>query len=106
MIDTICAVLLLLYNPIAKRSIYCKYLHCFLFMQIDVYEDQLGGCVAFLANVDAKEDKLITFRNITYSVPPWSVSILPDCKNVVFNTARVCFPSCYPLCVYIIVKDS
>ncbi|KAG6534969.1 hypothetical protein ZIOFF_008883 [Zingiber officinale] len=57
--------------------------------EIDVYEDQSGGCVAFLANVDEQEDKSITFRNVTYSVPPWSVSILPDCKNVVFNTAMV-----------------
>ncbi|XP_021889259.1 beta-galactosidase 3-like [Carica papaya] len=24
-----------------------------------------------------------------YSLPPWSISILPDCKNVVFNTADV-----------------
>ncbi|KAG6539272.1 hypothetical protein ZIOFF_004434 [Zingiber officinale] len=57
--------------------------------EIDVYEDQSGGCVAFLANVDVQEDKLITFRNVTYIIPPWSVSILPDCKNVVFNTAMV-----------------
>lgn len=24
-----------------------------------------------------------------YNLPPWSISILPDCKNAVFNTARV-----------------
>lgn len=30
------------------------------------------------------------FNNMHYSLPPWSISILPDCKNVAFNTAKVC----------------
>ncbi|TVU36334.1 hypothetical protein EJB05_18266 [Eragrostis curvula] len=55
----------------------------------DVYTDQSGGCVAFLANVDSDKDKVVTFRNRQYDLPAWSVSILPDCKNVVFNTAKV-----------------
>ena len=25
-----------------------------------------------------------------YNLPPWSISILPDCRNAVFNTAKVC----------------
>nr|GEV00822.1 beta-galactosidase 10 [Tanacetum cinerariifolium] len=29
------------------------------------------------------------FRNVSYTLPAWSVSILPDCKNLVFNTAKV-----------------
>ncbi|XP_042454912.1 beta-galactosidase 3-like [Zingiber officinale] len=57
--------------------------------EVNVYKDKFGGCVAFLANIDEQEYKFITFRNVRYSVPPWSVSILPDCKNVVFNTAKV-----------------
>ncbi|WOK96410.1 beta-galactosidase 3 isoform X1 [Canna indica] len=57
--------------------------------EADVYEDPSGGCISFLANVDEHEDKLITFRNATYHVPAWSVSILPDCKTVAFNTAKV-----------------
>lgn len=24
-----------------------------------------------------------------YDLPPWSVSILPDCRNVVFNTVKI-----------------
>ncbi|KAK7282946.1 hypothetical protein RIF29_12086 [Crotalaria pallida] len=24
-----------------------------------------------------------------YNLPPWSISILPDCRNVVFNIAKV-----------------
>ncbi|KAM0869000.1 hypothetical protein ACQ4PT_040959 [Festuca glaucescens] len=55
----------------------------------DVYTDHSGGCVAFLANVDSEKDKVVTFRNRQYDLPAWSVSILPDCKNVVFNTAKV-----------------
>ncbi|OAY67949.1 Beta-galactosidase 3 [Ananas comosus] len=55
----------------------------------DVYTDPSGGCVAFLANIDEEKDKLVVFQNKSYNIPAWSVSILPDCKNVVFNTAKV-----------------
>ncbi|KAM0862872.1 hypothetical protein ACQ4PT_044966 [Festuca glaucescens] len=55
----------------------------------DVYTDHSGGCAAFLANIDSENDKVVTFRDIQYDLPAWSVSILPDCKNVVFNTAKV-----------------
>ncbi|KAK4780301.1 hypothetical protein SAY87_016407 [Trapa incisa] len=58
-------------------------------LEADVYTDSSGACAAFLANTDDKEDKMIEFRNRTYNIPAWSVSILPDCKNVVLNTAMV-----------------
>jgi len=58
-------------------------------LQADIYSDQSGGCVAFLANIDSANDKVVTFRNRQYDLPAWSVSILPDCRNVVFNTAKV-----------------
>ncbi|KAM3352988.1 hypothetical protein ACQJBY_024266 [Aegilops geniculata] len=57
--------------------------------EADVYTDHSGGCVAFLANIDSEKDKFVSFRNRQYDLPAWSVSILPDCKNVVFNTAKV-----------------
>lgn len=57
--------------------------------EADIYSDQSGGCVAFLANIDSANDKVVTFRNRQYDLPAWSVSILPDCRNVVFNTAKV-----------------
>ncbi|WVZ18083.1 hypothetical protein V8G54_005405 [Vigna mungo] len=38
---------------------------------------------------DDKNDRTVEFRNTSYRLPAWSVSILPDCKNVVFNTAKV-----------------
>ncbi|KAM3319362.1 beta-galactosidase 10 [Capsicum chacoense] len=57
--------------------------------EADVYQDASGACAAFLANMDDKNDKVVQFRNSSYHLPAWSVSILPDCKNVVFNTAKV-----------------
>ncbi|KAE9604191.1 putative beta-galactosidase [Lupinus albus] len=58
-------------------------------VEADVYTDTSGACAAFIANVDDKNDKTVEFRNASYYLPAWSVSILPDCKNVVFNTAKV-----------------
>ncbi|GAU32172.1 hypothetical protein TSUD_68430 [Trifolium subterraneum] len=46
-------------------------------------------CSAFLANIDEHKAATVTFRGQTYTIPPWSVSILPDCRNTVFNTAKV-----------------
>ncbi|EEF39470.1 beta-galactosidase, putative [Ricinus communis] len=57
--------------------------------EADVYAEESGACAAFLANMDEKNDKTVVFRNMSYHLPAWSVSILPDCKNVVFNTAKV-----------------
>lgn len=66
------------------------YIHCTdHLLQADVYADASGGCVAFLANIDDKNDKTVDFQNVSYKLPAWSVSILPDCKNVVYNTAKV-----------------
>eukprot|EP00268_Persea_americana_P036741 TRINITY_DN3626_c0_g1_i1.p1 TRINITY_DN3626_c0_g1~~TRINITY_DN3626_c0_g1_i1.p1 ORF type:complete len:855 (+),score=133.65 TRINITY_DN3626_c0_g1_i1:195-2759(+) len=54
-----------------------------------IYTDSSGVCAAFISNVDEENDKMLTFRNVSYHLPAWSVSILPDCKNVAFNTAKV-----------------
>ncbi|KAI3872344.1 hypothetical protein MKX03_019611 [Papaver bracteatum] len=54
-----------------------------------VFNYKAGGCAAFLANNDANSHATVTFRGLKYYLPPWSISILPDCKNTVFNTARV-----------------
>lgn len=59
--------------------------------QADVYTDSSGACAAFIANTNNKTDKIVEFRNASYHLPAWSVSILPDCKNVVFNTAKVIY---------------
>lgn len=57
--------------------------------QADVYTGSSGSCAAFLSNSDDKNDKTAVFQNMTYHLPAWSVSILPDCKNEVFNSAKV-----------------
>ncbi|KAJ9537635.1 hypothetical protein OSB04_030368 [Centaurea solstitialis] len=54
-----------------------------------VYNYKAGGCAAFLSNNDRAAYATVSFRNQRYNLPPWSVSILPDCKNTVYNTARV-----------------
>lgn len=46
-------------------------------------------CSAFLANIDEHKSATVKIFGKVYSLPPWSVSILPDCKNVAFNTAKV-----------------
>ncbi|XP_021656351.2 beta-galactosidase isoform X1 [Hevea brasiliensis] len=48
-----------------------------------------SSCAAFLANYDTKYSVKVTFGSGQYDLPPWSISILPDCKTAVFNTARL-----------------
>ncbi|KVH92926.1 D-galactoside/L-rhamnose binding SUEL lectin domain-containing protein, partial [Cynara cardunculus var. scolymus] len=54
-----------------------------------VYKYKAGGCAAFLSNNNRAAYATVNFRNQRYNLPPWSISILPDCKNTVYNTARV-----------------
>jgi hypothetical protein len=56
-----------------------------------------SGCAAFLANYNSNSYAKVIFNNENYSLPPWSISILPDCKNVVFNTATVSLAYAYPI---------
>ncbi|RDX96237.1 Beta-galactosidase 15, partial [Mucuna pruriens] len=48
-----------------------------------------GKSVCFLGNAHPSIDATITFQNTQYTVPAWSVSILPDCHTEVYNTAKV-----------------
>lgn len=59
------------------------------FQQAHVYSSEAGDCAAFLSNYDTKSSVRVMFNNMHYNLPPWSISILPDCRNVVFNTAKV-----------------
>ncbi|KAJ8447237.1 hypothetical protein Cgig2_030468 [Carnegiea gigantea] len=45
-------------------------------------------CSAFLANIDEHNAASVRFQGRVYTLPPWSVSILPDCKNVAYNSAK------------------
>ncbi|OVA11463.1 D-galactoside/L-rhamnose binding SUEL lectin domain [Macleaya cordata] len=48
-----------------------------------------GSSSCFFGNSNTTSDATITFQGSTYVVPAWSVSILPDCKNEAYNTAKV-----------------
>nr|Q00662.1 RecName: Full=Putative beta-galactosidase; Short=Lactase; AltName: Full=SR12 protein; Flags: Precursor [Dianthus caryophyllus]CAA40459.1 CARSR12 [Dianthus caryophyllus] len=58
-----------------------------------VYSSNSGSCAAFLANYDPKWSVKVTFSGMEFELPAWSISILPDCKKEVYNTARVNEPS-------------
>ncbi|MBA0865113.1 hypothetical protein Goshw_009158, partial [Gossypium schwendimanii] len=53
-----------------------------------IYQRNSGECAAFLVNQDDTKSVAVIFHNSSYELGPSSVSILPDCKNVVFNTAK------------------
>lgn len=57
--------------------------------QVHVFSSNSGGCAAFLSNYHTNSDARVTFRGKHYDLPPWSISILPNCVDVVFNTAKV-----------------
>ncbi|KAI9200100.1 hypothetical protein LWI28_002739 [Acer negundo] len=57
--------------------------------QAYVFEGNSGECAAFLVNNDSRKDSTVLFQNISYELPRKSVSILPDCKTVAFNTYKV-----------------
>ncbi|TYH78762.1 hypothetical protein ES332_D03G011900v1 [Gossypium tomentosum] len=59
------------------------------FQQAHTYTSESGDCAAILSNYDTESAARVLFNNMHYNLPPWSISILPDCRNVVFNTAKV-----------------
>jgi len=59
-------------------------------MQTIVFEKKDSHlCTAFITNNHTKNAATIRFRDTDYFLPPRSISILPDCKTVVFNTQNV-----------------
>ncbi|CAN1288034.1 Beta-galactosidase 6 [Linum perenne] len=55
--------------------------------QAYVYEDD-SNCAAFLVN-NASKNETVQFRNGTFELLPKSISILPDCQNIVFDSGKV-----------------
>ncbi|VVB09607.1 unnamed protein product [Arabis nemorensis] len=55
------------------------------------YYEQPGTkvCAAFLANNNTRESNTVKFKGQDYVLPSRSISILPDCKTVVYNTAQI-----------------
>ncbi|KAH6828577.1 beta galactosidase 1 [Perilla frutescens var. hirtella] len=64
--------------------------------EVHVFRSKAGACAAFLSNYDPTFSTKLTFQNVQYDLPPWSISILPDCKTVVYNTARISSKSSQP----------
>ncbi|GFY87478.1 glycosyl hydrolase family 35 protein [Actinidia rufa] len=54
-----------------------------------VFQKDSGGCVAFLVNNNGREGVTVQFHNTSFELLPKSISILPDCENVIFNSATV-----------------
>ncbi|KAK7271965.1 hypothetical protein RJT34_28273 [Clitoria ternatea] len=59
------------------------------YQEAHVFKSKSGACAAFLANYNPKSYATVAFGNMHYNLPPWSISILPDCQTTVYNTARV-----------------
>ncbi|XP_076957639.1 beta-galactosidase 8-like [Bidens hawaiensis] len=57
-------------------------------LEASVYKTS-SACAAFLANFDTQKDATVNYNGNSYRLPAWSVSILPDCKNVIYNTAKI-----------------
>ncbi|KAG1328083.1 Beta-galactosidase 7 [Cocos nucifera] len=54
-----------------------------------VFQTNSGNCAAFLVNFAQHLNATVHLHNATYELPSKSISILPDCKRVAFNTAKV-----------------
>jgi hypothetical protein len=61
---------------------------CIWSMQITKYTLD-GSSACFISNRLDDRDANATLDGTTHVVPAWSVSILPDCKTVVYNTGKV-----------------
>ncbi|KAK8594908.1 hypothetical protein V6N13_015821 [Hibiscus sabdariffa] len=64
-------------------------INAILNIQAHVFKYKAGVCAAFLANYNPRAYASVAFQDKHYNLPPWSISILPDCRNTVYNTARV-----------------
>ncbi|KAI3913963.1 hypothetical protein MKW98_010775 [Papaver atlanticum] len=58
-------------------------------LEARIYEKPGGECAAFLCNNRTRDPATATFRGNQYYLPAHSISILPDCKTVVYNTQTV-----------------
>ena len=58
-----------------------------------MFKSSGGACAAFLSNYKTDAAATVAFNGRRYELPAWSISVLPDCKTAVFNTATVRAPS-------------
>ncbi|KAM5550059.1 beta-galactosidase 13 [Rosa sericea] len=57
--------------------------------EVRFYEKPGTECAAFIANNHSTMEATVNWRGQKYLLPPASISILPDCKTVVFNTQQI-----------------
>ncbi|KAK9084367.1 hypothetical protein Scep_030838 [Stephania cephalantha] len=57
-------------------------------VQVTIYSYN-GTASCFFSNANQTTDTTISFQDNQFTVPAWSVSILPDCKTETYNTAKV-----------------
>ena len=66
-----------------------KLMEYLLLVQAYVFKSSTGACAAFLSNYHTSAAARVVYNGRRYDLPAWSISILPDCKTAVFNTATV-----------------
>ncbi|OAY83318.1 Beta-galactosidase 7, partial [Ananas comosus] len=59
------------------------------FQEAHIFQTNSGKCVAFLVNFNKHHIAAIKFRNTTFELPAKSISVLLNCRNETFNTAKV-----------------
>ncbi|KAL5539280.1 hypothetical protein UlMin_046049 [Ulmus minor] len=72
------------------------YLHAMYIIYLCYSFGEDGGFLVAVipCKLQSKQICKSVFGNMHYNLPPWSISILPDCKNTIYNTARrvrLCF---------------
>ncbi|KAF3778382.1 Beta-galactosidase 6 [Nymphaea thermarum] len=59
------------------------------FQEVYIFQGKAKGCVAFLVNTDKRNNATVHFHGTSYDLPAHSISILGDCKDETYNTAKV-----------------
>ncbi|KAL5543779.1 hypothetical protein UlMin_007563, partial [Ulmus minor] len=57
------------------------------YLTFSLYRSE-SRCSAFLATINEHIYATVTFLGQKYNLLAWSISILPDCKNTTFDTAK------------------
>ncbi|GAB4835525.1 hypothetical protein Ancab_000435 [Ancistrocladus abbreviatus] len=60
-----------------------------LLQEAFVFQGETEGCAAFLVNNNTTHLAIVQFQNRSFQLPPKSISILSDCVNITFVTAKV-----------------
>nr|GEU80904.1 beta-galactosidase 3-like [Tanacetum cinerariifolium] len=72
-------------DPIVTSIINLQHAH--------VFSSKSGHYAAFLANYNTNNAAKVMFNNMHYTLPPWSISILPDSTNVVSTPLKFRIPA-------------